>query len=225
MMPALYVRNKHAKVVLFYEVVNPDGTGFAMRDRLGHIILVSKTGAFLGYARWFGASAWAETEFGRYRIAYKNPHGKWIWKLEPRKEVEPMKASAQKPKVEGEHPITALVTLIGDKPESAAITQVGWSSEDAQALTALFDGHVTPGKITAMAGVLKTSRGAIRNMLQAAHAWRRDGTTPTTKVQGNLRIRSDVADRTRTLIATSQHVAQPVKVKRSHHRKAVPNSE
>jgi hypothetical protein len=77
----LYVRNKHAKTVLLYEIISPDGTGSAMRDRLGRVILVGSTGAFVGYAQWFGASAWAETEHGRTRIAYKNPQSKWTWRV------------------------------------------------------------------------------------------------------------------------------------------------
>jgi hypothetical protein len=79
MTDLLYVRNKRAKVVLLYEVINPDGTGSAMRDQLGRIILVSKAGGFLGHAQWFGATAWFETEYGRGRIAYRGPLGQWKW--------------------------------------------------------------------------------------------------------------------------------------------------
>jgi hypothetical protein len=75
----LHVRNKHAEVALLHDAVKPDGTGTAIRDKLGRVVLVGPTGAFLGYAEWFGASAWASTDYGRGRIAHRNPHGAWVW--------------------------------------------------------------------------------------------------------------------------------------------------
>lgn len=204
---ALYVRNKRAKVVLLYEVTNPDGTGSAMRDRDGRIILVSKAGAFLGHAQWFGASAWAETEVGRSRIAYKNPHGEWTWKIsQTREEVTNMKAIA-KPKTGG-----------------SQVQQVAWSDKDAQALTAMFGGHVTDAKITAFSQTSRISRGAIKNMLVAAYQWRRDGSTPVTHSHGNLRVRSDVVAKAKAFIVNAGQV-ESKSAKRSHHKKIAGHPE
>ena len=75
----LYVWNKRSKVLPLPAVINPDGTGSARRDQVGRVILVGPTGAFVGHAQWFGASAWAETEHGRGRIAYRQPTGTWKW--------------------------------------------------------------------------------------------------------------------------------------------------
>jgi len=205
---ALYVRNKHAKTVLLYEVISPDGMGSAMRDRLGRVILVSRSGAFIGYAQWFGASAWAETELGRNRLAYKNPQGTWVWKInQPSQEVITMKAQAK-------------VNVARVKGEHVAITQVKWTDDDKARIVALLGGKATAKRIEVLANKTGISVGCLTNCAAGAYVARRNG-APVSKSHGSLAIRSDVSERLHAFLdaADKQESSEPVK--RSHHRKNV----
>jgi hypothetical protein len=99
--------------------------------------------------------------------------------------------------------------------------ETSWSDEDAKTLVGLFGGKITAARVKALATTLDTSPGAVRNMLAAAHAYKRDWMTPTAKPASRLRIHSDLADRTRALIASAgQTESKPVK--RSHHKAKSP---
>jgi len=103
------------------------------------------------------------------------------------------------------------------KPQTRE-TETSWSDEDAKTLVDLFGGKVTSARVKALADTLDTSPGAVRNMLAAAHAYKRDGVTPTAHPTSSLRIHSTLADKTRALIAKG---SQP-ESKRSHKAKATP---
>jgi len=107
-----------------------------------------------------------------------------------------------------------------DKPRTRE-TETSWSDEDAKTLVDLFGGKVTSARVKALADTLDTSPGAVRNMLAAAHAYKRDGVTPTAHPTNSLRIHSSLADKTRALIASAGQT-ESKSVKRSHHKAKSP---
>jgi len=98
-------------------------------------------------------------------------------------------------------------------------TPVAWSKEDAAMLQALVGDKVSKARVMALATTLDTSPGAVRNLLAAAHAYKRDGVTPTAHPTQGLRIHSSLADKTRTLIANAGK-SESKPVKRSHKKAA-----